>query len=53
MMNLDAYLFDFISQNWFTVSLILGVLKILAQETEWTADDKIISMLISMVGKKR
>ena len=45
MVNIDAWMFEFIKQNWFFLGTFFGVLKIFARETEWVIDDKIITFL--------
>ncbi len=45
MWNIDAWIFEFISKNWFTLGLIFGVLKILARSSKNTLDDKIMTFL--------
>ena len=49
MINLDAYLINFVTNNYMTVGLILTLLKILATETKITADDKVINFLLNLV----
>lgn len=41
----DMVLIEFIQGNVFTIGLVLGILKILAKETKWAGDDKVISFL--------
>lgn len=48
---LDKYLFALIDGSGFVIILLLGILKILAKETSWAGDDKIINMLLGMVKK--
>jgi len=45
MWNIDAWMFDFISKNWFTTGLVFGVLKILARSSKNVLDDKIMTFL--------
>lgn len=52
LFNLDKYIFDIIEGSGFALIIILGVLKIIAKETTWGGDDKIISMLLGIVNKK-
>ena len=53
LFNLDKYIFDIIEGSGFTLIIILGVLKIIAKETTWSGDDKIISMLLGMVNANK
>lgn len=53
--NLDKFLFAFIDGSGFVALSALGVLKILAKETAWAADDKIINLFLGIArstGKK-
>jgi len=45
----DYILFEFIKGNFFTLMLVLGVLKILAKHTHWAGDDQIITFLMEFV----
>ena len=45
MIALDQYLFSFVSGNWFTITLALGVLKIISKATPWVVDDQIHTLL--------
>ena len=49
LFDLDKYLFALINGSGFVVLLGLGVLKILAKETKWAADDKIINLFLGIV----
>jgi hypothetical protein len=51
LFNLDKFVFDMIQGSGFVILFLLGVLKILAKETAWTGDDKIIQMLLNMTRK--
>jgi hypothetical protein len=53
MINLDPILIQFISQNWFSLSLILGILKIIAKLTPSVVDDSIIELISEMFSKSR
>ena len=50
LLNLDKYMFDVMSGSGFTILALLGVLKILARETKWSGDDKILEMLSGVLG---
>ena len=50
ILNLDSYMFDIMSGSGFTILALLGVLKILAKETSWSGDDKILEMLSGVFG---
>jgi hypothetical protein len=50
---MDAWLLEFIKENMITISLALGVLKVIAIETPWSADDKILQIFTGFLkGKK-
>jgi len=55
MISMDKWLFEFIGLNWLTLSAIFGLLTILAKETKWVLDDKIVTFLAGSVRlfKKR
>ena len=50
MINLDAYVTAFISQNWITISMALGLLKIIAKMTPCSHDDSIAELLTGVFG---
>jgi len=41
---MDAWLLNFIKENIMTISLVTAILKIIAQETPWAVDDKILQI---------
>ena len=45
MINLDAYVISFISSNWITMTLALGILKIVAKLTPGVLDDSVVTLL--------
>ena len=45
MINLDQPLMEFISLNWFSLSILIGVLKIIAKATPWSTDDSILELV--------
>lgn len=45
MIAMDAYIIEFVSNNWITLSLGLGMLKIIAKMTPWVHDDDIHTLL--------
>lgn len=51
LFNLDAILFELIKGSGFVFLTVLGILKILAKETAWAGDDKIISMFIGIITR--
>jgi len=51
--SLDKYLLALIDGSGFVLLIVLGILKILAKETTWSVDDKIIGMLLGMVKKAK
>ena len=46
----DEIVIDFIRHNIVSLGLALGMLKILAKETKFSADDKIVEFLLNAVG---
>ena len=49
--KMDAILLEFVQNNMVTLCLALGVLKVIAKETPWAADDEIIQILTGFFGK--
>jgi hypothetical protein len=45
MINIDNYIVDFVSNNWISLSLVLGALKIIAKMTKSVVDDQISTLL--------
>jgi len=50
MINLDAYILEFIKNNYVTIGFALGLLKVLAQESNNNIDDKIITYINNWFG---
>ena len=53
MINLDPYIIEFISGNWITMTLALGMLKIVAKLTPGVLDDSIVTLLSGIFGMVR
>jgi len=53
MINLDPYIIEFISNNWITMTLVLGILKIIAKLTPNIHDDSIVTLLSGIFGMVR
>ena len=53
MINLDFYVTSFISLNWISLSLALGILKVIAKLTPNVHDDSIITMLSGVFSMVR
>ncbi len=53
MINLDQYILEFIRTNFFTLSIVMGILKILAVESKNNVDNKIVSFLSSIIKKNQ
>ena len=51
LFSLDKTMFALIDGSGFVILIMLGILKILAKESKWSGDDKIISMLLGMIRK--
>lgn len=49
--KMDAILLEFVKENMVTLCLLLGVLKVIAKETPWAADDEIIQILTGFIKK--
>jgi len=50
---MDALLLDFAKDNMITISLVMGILKILAKESKWAGDDKILQLLTGIFSNKK
>ena len=48
MINMDAYLIEFVSQNWLSLTVFLTALKGLSKITPWAWDDTIASLLFGV-----
>ena len=48
MIAIDPLIIDFVSNNWVTLSLALGVLKIIAKLTPTIIDDSILALLAAV-----
>lgn len=53
LFGLDQYLFNFIEGSGFVFLTILGLLSIVAKETKWPWDDKIINFLLKTFQSKK
>ena len=49
---MDELILEFIQGNFITVSIIIAVLKMIAKETPWATDDKIIEIFIGLIKLK-
>lgn len=49
---MDELLLEFAKDNMVTIGLVLAVLKVIAQETPWAADDKILAIFTGFFGRK-
>jgi len=52
MINIDAYLLEFVRTNIVTLTLVVAVLKVIAMHTPWAIDDKIIEVFINFFKRK-
>ena len=50
MISLDHYIIEFVSGNWFTLTLVLGLFKGMAKISKNTHDDAIVTMLSNFVN---
>ena len=46
-------MFDLINGSGFVLLIVLSILKMLAKETTWGVDDKIVSMLLGIINSKK
>ena len=53
MVNVDQYLTSFISNNWITLTLFLGLLKSVAMVTKNTTDNAIHTLLANLFNQVR
>jgi hypothetical protein len=49
---MDVIILEFIQENFITISIILAVLKMIAKETPWATDDKIIEIFTGLIKLK-
>ena len=49
---MDTWLLEFVKENMITGALVLSILKVVAMETPWAADDKIIEIFTGFWKKK-
>ena len=49
----DAYILGFVTENPVTCLLIIGILKIIATETPWAIDDKIVQLITGLLPNKQ
>lgn len=50
MISIDAYIMDFMSNNWMTVTLALAILREIAIATPGVLDDKITTLIGNWLG---
>jgi hypothetical protein len=48
---IDEIILNFIKDNLVTIGITLAVLKEIARETPWAADDKIFQILTGLVSR--
>ena len=53
MINIDQHVTNFISNNWITLTLFLGLLKSVAMVTKNTTDNAIHTLLANMFNQIR
>jgi hypothetical protein len=53
MFSADKYVLEFIQLNVFSLTILFGFLKILAQRSESTLDDNILSYLTGFLKRKK
>ena len=42
---IDELLLNFVRENPFTIGIIIGIIKIVANELDWVVDNRIMSLL--------
>jgi len=50
---MDEWLLNFIKENMVSISLIIAVLKVIAIETPWAADDQIIKIFTGFLSRDK
>jgi|GEM_PF-1416902 len=50
MISFDNYLIEFINGNWLTLTMIIGLLKIIAKITPNVTDDEVLTLLGQTFG---
>ena len=53
MINIDQYVTAFISNNWISLTMFLGLLKIFSEMTDWAFDNKIYTLLSGLLNMLR
>jgi len=53
MINMDNYVISFVSDNWISLSLVLGTLKVVAKMTKGVVDDQISTLLSGLFSVVR
>jgi len=48
---MDAWLIEFVQNNFITLGLVIAVLKVIALETPWAVDDKIIQIFTEFFNR--
>ena len=51
MIDLDTYLLEFVRTNLVSLGLVLAVLKVIAINTPWAGDDKIIEIFTNFLNR--
>jgi len=52
MIDIDSIIIKFIRTNIVTISIIVAILKVIAIETSWAIDDKIITIFTNFLKRK-
>ena len=52
MIDIDSILLEFVRTNIVTISIIVAILKVIAVETPWAIDDKIIEVFTNFLKRK-
>ncbi len=50
---MDDLLLAFVKENLITISLVIAVLKVIAVETPWAVDDKIVAIFTNFLNRKK
>ena len=50
---MDILLVEFIKENLITIGLVLAVLKVIAKETSWAVDDRILEIFTGYFNKTK
>lgn len=53
MIETNSLIFQFVDGNWLALTLALGVLKVIAKLTPWSADDTLVELIKGVFNEAR